>query len=238
MPPSGQGEILTSENLGPILTDRAETIGRHRLFVGFFYQRFRFNAIDGSKSLNNLPLVITSRPSPSDITQYTQQTNDINMKLDQYVGIVTFGLTAKTDLSMVIPMDRVAISVSTTATGYFFPANGQSSAHQLAPQYVSGSYSGVGDVIANIKDTFWGGERFKFAGGMLVRFPSGNALNYTGSGAFGFNPYAVVSYQWTVSPHARVGYLWNTSSVLIPYSPPGSTEPPTGGTYVSWRFSV
>ena len=227
------GKVVASEenNLGPILTDRAETIGRHKLFVGGFYQRFRFNSIDGN-SLNNVPLVITSGPSNTQITQYTQQVNNISMKLDQYVGVVTFGLTTKTDVSVVIPIDRVAIGVYTTGTSYFFPADGQPSVHPLMPQYVSGKYSGIGDVIGSVKNTFWGGEHFKFAGGLLLRFPSGNALNYTGSGAFGFNPYGVVSYQWKVSPHARLGYLWNTSSVLIPTtSAPvnGIAPSPTGG---------
>ena len=35
------------ENLGPILTDRPDTVGRGRLFAGFSYQHFNFNAIDG-----------------------------------------------------------------------------------------------------------------------------------------------------------------------------------------------
>ena len=221
------GHPLTSENLGPILSDRAETIGRHKLFVGFFYQRFRFNSIDGT-SLNNVPFVITSGPTSTQITQYVQQRNDIDFKLDQYVGIVTFGLTTKTDISVVIPIDRVSIGVSTQGNEYFFPSG------QVLPisQYVSGTFSGIGDVIANVKNTFTNGEHFKFAGGMLLRFPSGNALNYTGSGAFGFNPYTVVSYQWKVSPHARLGYLWNTSSVLIPNTAApvnGMSPPPTGG---------
>src|SRR5215469_2779590 len=37
----------TTQNFGPILTERAETIGRHRLFVGFTYQYFDFNRLDG-----------------------------------------------------------------------------------------------------------------------------------------------------------------------------------------------
>ena len=42
----------------------------------------------------------------------------------------------------------------------------------------------------------------------------------------------MVSYQWKVSPHARLGYLWNTNSVLIPTTQMpmnGITPSPTGG---------
>src|ERR1700756_5144864 len=35
------------ENFGPILTERAETVGRHKLFVGLSYQYFNFDQVDG-----------------------------------------------------------------------------------------------------------------------------------------------------------------------------------------------
>src|SRR4051812_32471670 len=41
------------ESLGTILTQRGETIGRHRLFTSFTYQRFDFESVDGLK-MNNL----------------------------------------------------------------------------------------------------------------------------------------------------------------------------------------
>ncbi len=61
--PQGQ-PVVSSENLGPIMTDRAETIGKHKLFLGFFYQRFRFNSIDGT-GLGAVPLLFTTPPSSS-----------------------------------------------------------------------------------------------------------------------------------------------------------------------------
>ena len=86
-------------------------------------------------------------------------------------------------------------------------------------------------MVANVKNTFWNGERFKFAAGAFLRFPSGDALNYLGSGAFGFNPYAVVSYQWKVAPHAKLGYIWNTSTILIPNQNGGNSRLPGGFQY-------
>jgi hypothetical protein len=54
----------------------------------------------------------------------------------------------------------------------------------------------------------------RVAVGLDVRFPSGDALNYLGSGAYGVKPFAVISYRWRISPHALVGYEWNSHSVL------------------------
>ena len=239
---SPQGTPVVSENLGPILTDRAETIGRHRLFVGFFYQRFRFNSIDGT-GLGAVPLL--GQTGTSSVIQYVAETENIDFKLDQYVGLVTFGLTDTLDVSVAIPIERVSLGVTVAGNQYFVlatydpqgnPTYTQGGQQSFSNNTVHGSASGIGDVLANVKKTFWGkkGEEekpFKFAAGMFMRFPSGDALNYLGSGAFGFNPYAIASYQWKVSPHARIGYLWNTSSVLNPNAAGRSSQLPGGFQY-------
>ncbi len=44
----------STEDLGPILTERANTSGRHKIRLGFSYQRFSFSTLDGT-SLHHLP---------------------------------------------------------------------------------------------------------------------------------------------------------------------------------------
>ena len=39
--------VPSNETLGPILTQRAETIGRHKFYIAFTYQYFQFAGIDG-----------------------------------------------------------------------------------------------------------------------------------------------------------------------------------------------
>src|ERR1700726_4009982 len=46
--------VPSDEALGPVLTQRPETIGRHNLYIAATYQFFRFEDIDGL-SLKNLP---------------------------------------------------------------------------------------------------------------------------------------------------------------------------------------
>src|SRR5208337_3686231 len=69
--------VLTESNksFGPIMTERAETIGRHKLFVAFTYQQFRFHSIDGN-DLENVPIVFTF-PTSGDVI-YTPTNNRIN----------------------------------------------------------------------------------------------------------------------------------------------------------------
>ena len=236
---NAKGQISEYENLGPIMTDRAETIGKHKLFIGFFYQRYRFNSIDGT-DLSNLNLVLQAGTTATGGTTYIAENLNINFKLDQYVGVIAFGLTKTTDVWITVPINRVAIGVSSMGSQYSPDGNDTVSQSFQFHQYVSGTSSGIGDVVANVKHTFypWGNSaqkeenNFKIAGGIFIRFPSGDALNYLGSGAYGFNPYAIFSYQWKVSPHARIGYLWNTQSVLIPNSDgTGSNRLPGGFQY-------
>src|SRR5437667_6694110 len=59
----------TDESLGPIIGERASTIGRHKLFVGFSYQYFKFDSIDGQK-MSDIPVVLEHQavlPAPGSI---------------------------------------------------------------------------------------------------------------------------------------------------------------------------
>src|SRR5580700_5704723 len=46
---------VSSESFGPIMTERGETIGKHKVYVAGTYQRFNFKTIDGH-DLRSLPL--------------------------------------------------------------------------------------------------------------------------------------------------------------------------------------
>jgi hypothetical protein len=281
--------VIGTDSFGPILGERAETVGRHRLFIGMSYQFFDFDKIDGV-NLNNFPAVLThtddarngSTPSMP-VTCSINGTNNLNgcafvrdridtantisLKVNQYTSYITYGLTNRIDLSMVIPIENVRMSLysqdaivpstsgffavtpgspnsilpnqnltNTNGAPYFFhlfkncpntsPASG---ATGLAPACLQHNFpdfsftgsgskpvnsaSGIGDIVARVKWNAWEGERAGFAVGMDVRFPTGDALNYLGSGAYGFRPFAVFSYRARVSPHVLVGYEWNTESI-------------------------
>ena len=211
------------ENLGPILTDRAQTIGKRRLYLGFSFQQFNFTSINGN-NLAQVPFVLQS--SSGNQTQYFAQVEHISFKFNQYVLLATYGITAHTDFTVVVPIERVSIGVGQTVYGpsgygteYFVNTSTNQPLGQVQVPiiYTPGTASGVGDVILNLKQNFTmkSESRFQFAGGIFLRLPTGDALNYLGSGAYGFNPYGVVSYGGRVSPHARLGYIWNSHTVLI-----------------------
>lgn len=248
-----QGGVMTqmqTESFGPLLTDRAETIGRHKLYVGFSYQYFDFDNADGV-NLRNFGAVFTHEPEPQlcnppnpripcldgepiftrDIIA-TQ--NRIDLKANQYTIVGTFGLTDKLDLSLALPILNVRMDTYSTATISNFeaqpPYNGQPNHRFVVPAadptsqpYVSQFYgvfynhnsaTGIGDLVFRAKYKAWQGEKSAVAVGVDLRFPSGDAYNFLGSGAWGVRPFVTYSRSGRISPHGTLGFQINSDSIL------------------------
>jgi hypothetical protein len=123
----------TTESYGPILTERAETIGKHRIFVGATYQFFDFSSLDGI-NLHHLPVVYSHAPfpvsqCPSDVAQcdpsrpgfpafeeeYITTQNRIDLKAHQITLTGTFGLTKRIDISVDVPILDVGLGITSAA---------------------------------------------------------------------------------------------------------------------------
>lgn len=211
----------TYDNLGPILSDRAQTIGRHRLFLGFTASQFVFTDIDGIH-LSNVPFTYEATatdPTTGAILSntFTSESTNIHFKVNQYTGVATFGITNRLDVSVVVPYERVSIGAATYNTqAYILNANNDIvfGPYSIPSTYSPGTAHGIGDVTFNGKYELWTGEHATVSAGMNFRTPTGDDQNYLGSGAWGFNPYFVFSYLWKIAPHAKIGYQWNTATEL------------------------
>ncbi len=114
--------VRSAASFGPILTERAETVGRNKFFVGVTFQRFRFNTLDG-QSLHNLPVVFTHQagtgpgdtPEPYE-NQFVSTRNSIDLKVNQYTVFATYGLTNRIDVSVAVPIVQIGMNVSSNAT--------------------------------------------------------------------------------------------------------------------------
>src|SRR5579871_1393091 len=134
------------ETLGPIIGERAGTIGRRRVYVAFSFEYFNFNRVDG-QDLSNLATVLQHQPTAGDpnssdpgnlpcpnttgmYAKYTtsppanpcftrdffQAINSIDLSAQQYSIYLTYGLTSRLDLSAVIPILHVNVSATNTTT--------------------------------------------------------------------------------------------------------------------------
>jgi hypothetical protein len=211
------GAPETFNNLGPILVDRAQAIGKNRMFLGFTASQYVFTNVDGL-TLRNLPFsysstaVVDSTPVS---TTYTQEQVQGSLVVNQFVFVGTFGATSKSDLSLILPVTRVSVGayvpssnntvVNTNGTSFTAPGS-TSATHGVA--------SGIGDVEFGYKYELYTGEHSTVSASTILRLPSGDAQNFLGSGAWGFNPFLAFSYLAKISPHAKIGYQWNTASEL------------------------
>jgi Putative MetA-pathway of phenol degradation len=272
----------TDESLGPILGDRATTIGKHKLFLGFSYQYFNFGTIDG-QNMGNIPTVLQHQPfavpnaqhipscddqtalttangyagDPCFVRDFIQTANNIDLTIHQYTIYATYGITNRLDFSVAIPILNIQMAVTSHATivpnsaapasagapgnvWHSFNPTNPVLASQCASQVPclnatfsdSSSAAGIGDVVLRGKYTVYNGERFAVAAGVDVRLPTGDELNFLGSGATGVKPFGVVSYKARISPHAELGYEVNGNSTLAGTSlvptPAGTTPNATG----------
>jgi hypothetical protein len=229
-------------NLGPILTDRPDTVGKGNVFGGVSYQHFNFNALDGF-NLNSLPVafVYGSYLNPTAKTgfqmNYGSMTNTVRFELDQYVAIATVGVSGSTDVSVIVPVNSVNLKVtSSNFTAYTYDyTSGHYQTHIPPTGGVtsSGTATGIGDVTVIVKQMLLGQEhnRPAVALGTTFRFPSGNSLNYLGSGALGGSLFALAEYRAKIAPHIKIGYEWNDTTNVLDLAHGASARLPGGLQY-------
>lgn len=253
----------TTQNFGPVLSERPQTIGRHKLFVGFSYQYFNFDKVDGV-NLRGFGAVFhhefeaCPNPNPNMVSCYTNSNgtsvpvitrdfistqNRIDLKVSQFVAVGTFGVTNRLDLSVAIPILNVRTDMTSDAT----IQNIENTDNTIVPQCCvhvfsptplpgetlfppitvngftynnhalfrrAGSALGLGDVVFRGKFQALQAEKAGLAVAIDVRIPTGDELNFLGSGAWGLRPFVAFAYAGRVSPHANLGIQINGNSIL------------------------
>jgi hypothetical protein len=135
--PSTGAVLESSQNFGPILSERPQTIGRHKLFLGFTYQYFDFDKVDGVNLRKfgavfhhesetggcpnpNPPISCYTNSKGQSVPVITQDfvstQNGIGLTVNQFIAVGTFGLTSKFDLSVAIPIVNVRTDMASNAT--------------------------------------------------------------------------------------------------------------------------
>jgi hypothetical protein len=245
--------IPMEDSLGPILTERAGVIGKHRMNLGVAFQYFSFSQVDGI-NLNHFPAVLghaqflVAGQKPDFENDYITTNNTVSLNLSQTVIYGVFGITGRMDGSIEIPIEKVHFRVTSAAhivrtvpcemTGtcndkssecgeyhYFDAGTNCSNALTSVDQTFTNGQdaNGIGDVIVRAKYEVWKGERSGASLGLAYRIPSGDETNFLGSGAAGVEPFGAFTYHARLSPHVRLGYQWNGRSILA--GDPTSTDP-------------
>ena len=252
--------IRSTQSFGPILTDRAETIGRGRFSFGYTYQFFSFDQLEGI-DLTRVPSVFTHDDFQlgGGRTDVVTTRNTIDASVGQWTGALTYGLTDRLDLSVAVPIVSTHLEVISAATIERVGTLGSPNVHFFADPdapggfgsertfSAGGSASGIGDIIMRLKGSLLRSAGSGLSVGVDVRAPTGDERNLLGSGAAGVKPFVAAS--WTLkrfAPRVNLGYQWNGSSVLAGDPETGrKADLPDQGLYavgadfgVSDRFSL
>jgi hypothetical protein len=129
----------------------------------------------------------------------------------------------------------------------FQMANAENGPVVIPPRPVSSPIqdaTGIGDITLRGKYQVIHREKLVGAVGLELRFPSGDAQNFLGTGAYGVTPFGALTYNSRLSPHVRFGYEWNSNSVLagdptvLPKSQdPTATTSPSASLPPAWLYS-
>jgi hypothetical protein len=216
----------STQSFGPILSERAETIGKGKFTFGFAWQRFKFDDIEGV-DLGSVPAVFTHDgfEQGGGRADVVNSVNDIRADFSRFIAFFTYGIGSHFDISAAIPIVDASLSATSTTqiirvgtasnTAVHFFGDGQGGIGDTRQFRVSGSASGLGDVLLRLKGTAprSGPTRLGFLAD--VRFPTGDEEDLLGSGAWGVKPLIVISWELgRFSPHVNVGYQWNGESLL------------------------
>jgi len=215
----------STSSFGPILAERADTIGARRVTIGFAYQRLAFDSIENI-DLQSVPAVFTHdnaelRGGREDVITTV---NSIDSKVSRSAAFITYGVTNDLDVSIAVPYITTDIVVTSDATVrrigttipeiHFFRAVDDSIGDRRI--YTAfGHASGIGDITIRMKQAIKKSPRNGIALGLDLRLPTGDENNLLGTGAPAVQPFVAWSATYgTFAPHINLGYQWNGSSTL------------------------
>lgn len=236
-------ELAESSTLGPIFTERAETIGKHHFYIGFSNQDFHFTKYNGT-SLNGLSILYkggqdTGILQNGSVMQTAPATFGLGMdvRLSQNIAFLTYGVTDRFDVSVGLPMVHSSVAAHTYNAQIFagngFGSNGSkcwcadtftaATPTLILPDIGAASRgaTGFGDLLVRVKGTVYRKPGIVIGLGADVRFPTGDASNYLGVGTTTLKPFAAVSFYTkplrsgiVLSPHFDVGWQFSGKSIL------------------------
>ena len=216
--PDTGAELPESSTLGTIFTERAETIGKHRWYVGFSHQDFHFSRFNGM-DLNTLSVLYQGRdqagisPSqgaPALTTVPATFQIGMDVRLSQDITFLTFGLTDRIDVSVGVPVVHSGV-LARTHDAMIYAGNGgptPPSTCWCVNTFTPGSETlelpgtigqaglsktGLGDLLFRGKATVIRRHNVVVVVGTDLRFPTGIEADLLGTCTTSVKPFTAVS---------------------------------------------
>ena len=206
--------LPVSSTLGPIFTQRAETVGKGKFYLGFTHQNVHFTSLNG-QSLNGLSIlypggdksgIVDPTTGVQALTVPATFNLALDVRLSQEIAFLTMGVTNRFDISVGFPLVHASVA-ATSYNGIVYSGSGleftggnkcwcmntltPGTFELTAPQIGRASFSktGFGDLLLRFKQTVWDNPHSVVAIGTDLRLPTGDADNYLGAGTTSVKPY-------------------------------------------------
>src|SRR5262245_55168695 len=186
----------SSETLGPIFLERPDTLGQGKFNVNVSYQYVEFDEFDG-QSIQNLqgknPIVLRTVDSAGNLVGFTA--DSLQYRLGLHNNIVafsfTYGILDNLDVNLLLPLIATSLDVGVTRQqlqtagpdGIFSPNSGPPVTGRS-----EGDAFGAGDLLLRLKYQLPRLDWLRSAAGLQMRFPSGRASDFQGTGDFWVTP--------------------------------------------------
>ncbi|MFT5367046.1 MAG: hypothetical protein ACI8V2_002004 [Candidatus Latescibacterota bacterium] len=217
--------VGTTKTLGPILAERAATLGRGKLNLNLSYTFLNYNKFSG-QSLDKFDVTarhdtdIVGLPDvreqfENDIVRILMDIN-INTKILAFSG--TYGVLDRLDLGFLVPLAQVDVDVKSVASVDQSETNTLfNNIHTFdngleAPQdNAKGNATGIGDIVLRAKYHLPDNSLVDIGFATLAQLSTGDNQNFLGTGDNTIYPFFIFSRSISdrLTPHANIGYEFN-----------------------------
>ncbi len=210
----------TTDSLGPIFAERATTLGKRKINMGFSYSFIEYSSLQG-KDVHSLKSIVLLDEKQKD-ANLLQLDFDIRAKTNLFAFYGTYGITDRWDVSVLVPIMQVQLDVDSTARilnqtkekgregktlGYSFDSKDTMS------DSVSGASTGVGDIFLRSKYNVFNSSWVDFTPALDIKLPTGNEEDLLGTGRTSVKPFLIFSKSINrFTPHFNLGYEFNSGS--------------------------
>jgi hypothetical protein len=218
--------VSTTTSMGPIFSERAQTLGKGRFSLGLNLSVLNFSKLRGLKT-EDIRFTFTHQdvgaPGLGD-SDNEFDTIDLFMNLDLNATIVSFNLTAgitnNFDISIAVPFVNVSVNadpiarinsftfVSNDTANHSFPGGTPSEPIlSLRPTPLNDDDAGIGDIALRAKYNFLRGKTLDLAGLLEYRAATGDEENFLGTGNSSFRAMLIAStIIGNFGPHLNLAY--------------------------------
>jgi hypothetical protein len=210
--------VRSVESLGPLVSERAETLGAGVFNIGVSYGQAKFKRFNGTR-LDQLSLTPVCGTG-CEANEEDHIVVDLNVNVEKDVAglYMTYGITSRWDIGIIVPFVHVRAKAIADATFSDLDNDGEvldpNTVGTLADPFHAhsengGTADGIGDVVVRTKYNFVKdqGELPDFSMVGQVTAPTGDKNNLLGSGSTDVLGVAVISKQFgRLAPHLNLGY--------------------------------